>query len=66
MTKEFLMSPVITIGIAIAIGMVSIGGLVFFLKSEKPAIKWGGLLAFGTGLFLFLLGIPFGGLTPPP
>ena len=47
-TKEVLMLSVLTIGLA---GIVAIGGLALFLKNEKPILKWGGLFAFGIGLF---------------
>ena len=56
-------SPVLTIGLAIIMIMVTIGGLALYLKNEKPILKWGGLFAFGIGLLYFLLGYP---MYPPP
>jgi hypothetical protein len=61
-----LLPPIVTITITIVMIIVTIGGLVLFLKSEKPTLKWGGLFAFGVGLFFFLLGYPLFGLMPPP
>jgi len=58
------MSPVVAIGTTIIIGIISVGGLALFLKSGKPLIKWGGLLAFGVGLFLLLFDSLY--LLPPP
>ncbi len=56
------MTSVITIGSTIILGTIIMGGFALFLKSEKPILKWGGLFAFGIGLFSLLLGFA---LTPP-
>ena len=61
-----VLPPIVTISITILMIIVTIGGLTLFLKSEKSVLKWGGLFAFGIGLFLFLLGYPLFGLMPPP
>lgn len=60
------MSPVVTVGITIVMIIITVGGLALFLKNEKPILKWGGLFAFGIGLFFILLGYPLFGLIPPP
>ena len=60
------MSPIVTVAITIVMIIVTIGGLALFLKNEKPILKYGGLSAFGIGLFFFLLGYPLFGLIPPP
>lgn len=60
--KESSMTSVITIGSTIILGTIIMGGFALFLKSEKPILKWGGLFAFGIGLFSLLLGFA---LTPP-
>jgi hypothetical protein len=51
----FPVSPVIGIGILIILITISVGGFALFLKSGRPLVKWGGLFAFGIGLFLLLL-----------
>jgi hypothetical protein len=56
------MTSFLTIGSTIIIGTISVGGFAMFLKSEKPILKWGGILAFGIGLFYLLSGFA---LTPP-
>jgi hypothetical protein len=60
-----ILPPIVTIAITIVLIIVTIGGLALFLKSAKPTLKWGGLVAFGIGLFFFLLGYPLFGLMPP-
>lgn len=57
--------PIALVTITIVMIIVTIGGLALFLKSEKPILKWGGLFAFGIGLFVFLSGYPLFGLMPP-
>ena len=52
----FPVSPVIGIGILIILITLSVGGFALFLKSGSPIKKWGGLFAFGIGLFLLVLG----------
>jgi len=56
----FPVSPIIGIGILIILITISVGGFALFLKSGNPIKKWGGLFAFGIGLFLLLLGFIWG------
>ena len=58
--KELTVSPIIGIGILIILITISVGGFALFLKSANPIKKWGGLFAFGIGLFLLLLGFIWG------
>jgi len=58
--KELPVSPIIGIGITIILVIISVGGFALFLKSSKPIMKWGGLFAFGIGLFALLLEFVWG------